>query len=75
MPWILANILSGRDEDTMEKLMASLSRATAEALDVPLDTVRVVINEVDPSRWGVGGIRIDRQRSGATLDGGDGGSA
>jgi 4-oxalocrotonate tautomerase len=75
MPWILANILSGRDEDTMEKLMASLSRATAEALDVPLDTVRVVINEVDPSRWGVGGIRIDRQRAGAALDGGDGGSA
>lgn len=63
MPWVLVNVLEGRDDEVLLELMSELSRATAGTLDVPIDSVRVVINEVPPKRWGVGGVPIDQRRS------------
>jgi 4-oxalocrotonate tautomerase len=33
-----------------------VSAVVAETLDVPIDRVRVVINEVPADLWGIGGI-------------------
>jgi 4-oxalocrotonate tautomerase len=58
MPWLQVNVLEGRDDETLLELMDALSSATARVLDVPVERVRVLINEVPTQRWGVGGKPI-----------------
>ena len=55
MPIITVNILSGRDRARKRLLVQELSAAAVRALDVPLASVRIIINEMPPEHFGVGG--------------------
>jgi len=46
---------AGRSPGQKAALMERLSEAAARHLDVPLDQVRLVIHEVSPEHWGIGG--------------------
>lgn len=56
MPIVSAQILAGRTADQKRRLIAEVSDAVVRALDVPLDTVRVLVTVVEPECWGVGGV-------------------
>lgn len=56
MPVISANILSGRTPDQKRALIRGLTEAAVQALGVQPEQVRVIIQEVAPEHWGVGGI-------------------
>ncbi len=58
MPWLQVNILAGEEQEVIEDLMHSLSVETARALKVPVEAVRVLINEYETARWSVGGKPI-----------------
>jgi 4-oxalocrotonate tautomerase len=55
MPLIVARILEGRPPQKVEALIAALSRAAAETLEAPPETVRVIVEEVPRTHWGIGG--------------------
>ena len=55
MPIITINILSGRSAEKKRRLIREVSEAAARSLEVPIGTVRVLIQEVAPEHWGVGG--------------------
>ena len=56
----IANILLIEDAPLERKraAIAAVSQALSESLDVPLAAVRVILTEVAPAHWGVGGKSI-----------------
>lgn len=54
MPIATINIIEGRS-DEKEKLIEKVSLAIAESLDAPLESVRVIINEMPKQHFGIGG--------------------
>ncbi len=55
MPIIQVSILSGRPAAMKQTLLRSLAEATSTSLGVPLSAVRVILTEVAPEYWTVGG--------------------
>jgi len=56
MPIIAVSLLEGRTDEQLATLIAQLTEAATTSLGVPAATVRVLLNEVPPSHWGVGGV-------------------
>jgi 4-oxalocrotonate tautomerase len=55
MPLIVVRILEGRPPDKIAALIAELTEATHHALGAPKDSVRVIVEEVPKTHWGIGG--------------------
>ncbi len=55
MPLVHIDLVEGRPPERLERLIAEVSTAVAESLDAPIETVRIVINELKPNQYGVGG--------------------
>jgi 4-oxalocrotonate tautomerase len=58
MPIALIKILEGRSPEKKRRLIESVSQAMAESLDMPIDGVRVLVEEVPPDCWGRGGKTV-----------------
>ncbi len=48
-------MMEGRPPEKVEKMIAAVSEAIATSLEAPIDTVRIVVNEMRADRYGVGG--------------------
>lgn len=55
MPIIQVNLMEGRTDEQKENLIQEVSQAAARTLDAPLETVRVIINEMPKQHFGIGG--------------------
>ena len=55
MPILDITLLSGRTYDKKAKLIREVTDATVRALDVPANSVRVILREVHPSHFAVAG--------------------
>lgn len=60
MPFVRIDVLAGRPPALLETLIEAVSETVARTLDVPIERVRVVINEVPPHLWGIGGVPASR---------------
>jgi 4-oxalocrotonate tautomerase len=54
MPLIMVHLIEGRDQEPKRALIRELAHAAVRTLDVPLASVRVVLNEVPPEHWAIG---------------------
>ena len=59
MPLIQVTLIEGRAAERKERLIAELTAAAADVLEVPRPSVRVLLQELPPSHWGVGGVSKD----------------
>ena len=55
MPIAVLNILEGRSVEKKRRLIESVSQAMADALEMPIDRVRVLVQEYPHDAWGRGG--------------------
>ena len=55
MPIITVNLLEGRSTENIEKMITRVSEAAASSLDAPIETVRVMVNEMPAHTFGIGG--------------------
>jgi 4-oxalocrotonate tautomerase len=62
MPVLQVQMLSGRSAETKKMLIKNLTQVVMNDLQVPADSVRVLIQEIDPDHWGVGGLPIEEYR-------------
>jgi len=69
MPIVRIDLVRGRDQALLVRLLEEVSRTVAQTLDTPIERVRVVINEVDPQLWGIGGVPYSVARGAAAADG------
>ena len=62
MPLIEVTLAEGRTPVQLRTLISALTHAAAEAVDAPLDSIRVVIREVPTTHWGAGDVTIAERR-------------
>jgi len=54
MPIIHITLVEGRDDETIEQCMRDVARTVQKSLDIPLENVRVLVNEVPQNRFSIG---------------------
>jgi 4-oxalocrotonate tautomerase len=56
MPIVRIDVMEGRPLETLQRLIVQVTETVAQVLDTPADRVRVIVNEVPPDLWGIGGV-------------------
>lgn len=55
MPIVHVDLVEGRSPERVEQMIREVSQAMATSLEVPIGSVRVIVNEMAPHQFGVGG--------------------
>lgn len=55
MPFVQIFMIEGRTEEQKRAVIEKVTAALVEAVDVPVETVRVWIQDVPKSQWGIAG--------------------
>lgn len=55
MPLVSINLMEGRPPETIERMIAAVSEAIADSLEAPIGSVRIMVNEMQPHQYGIGG--------------------
>jgi 4-oxalocrotonate tautomerase len=55
MPIIVAHILEGRPAELKRKLIQNITETVARTLNVPPESVRVIVSEMGMDEYGIGG--------------------
>ena len=63
MPLIEVTLVEGRSAEQLRALISGLTRVAVEAVDAPVDSVRVVIREVPATHWAAGDVTIAERRA------------
>ncbi len=63
MPIITVNLLEGRDTGKKKELIRSISTAVSDTLDVPIESVRVILNEMAFEDYGIAGLPVLEYRN------------
>lgn len=54
MPIIQIHLLQGRDPEAVSECAREVARTVHRCLGAPLDTIRVLVNELPATHWAVG---------------------
>jgi len=60
MPIAVIHIMEGRSDEKKERLIAEVSEAITRSLDAPLESVRVLIDEMPKQHFGIGGVSAEK---------------
>jgi 4-oxalocrotonate tautomerase len=63
MPLIEVTLTEGRSPAQLRALLSGLTRAAVEAIDAPLQNIRVVLREVPETHWAAGDVTIAERRA------------
>ncbi|ACO77120.1 4-oxalocrotonate tautomerase [Azotobacter vinelandii CA] len=55
MPIMQIHLIEGRSEEQKARLIEGLTRAAVDALDAPVESIRVIISEVPNTDFGIAG--------------------
>lgn len=55
MPIIQVQIIKGRSKEQVKSLIEDITLATVKNLSVNTEQVRVLVNEIPDTHWGIGG--------------------
>lgn len=61
MPIAVIHLLKGRTEEQRKAVIESVTAALVDSLDVAPKQVRVILQEMAPENFGVGGIPFSEQ--------------
>lgn len=64
MPIVEIKILEGRSSEVKRKLVKDVTGAVAQNLDVPIEKIRILLNEISAENWNVGGNPIILSKEG-----------
>ncbi|MEC1523256.1 4-oxalocrotonate tautomerase [Neobacillus niacini] len=56
MPLIQVNIMEGRPPEKIKALIENITDTVVETLDAPKQSVRVLVNEMPKTHWGIAGV-------------------
>jgi 4-oxalocrotonate tautomerase family enzyme len=61
-PFVTVDVLEGRPVEQHRELIERIPALVAEIVGVPVERTRLRINEVAPTRWGIGGVPASELR-------------
>ncbi len=64
MPFIDVSLGTGRTPEQIRALVHELTMAAHRAVGAPMENIRVVIREVEPTHWAAGDVTV-AERNGA----------
>ncbi|AUJ31826.1 MAG: 2-hydroxymuconate tautomerase [Liquorilactobacillus nagelii] len=56
MPLVHIDLLAGRSEDQLKHLVEDITSAVTKNTGAPAEHVHVILNEMQPNRYSVGGV-------------------
>ncbi len=56
MPLVHITMIEGRSDEAKEKLHQKVAQAVHEALDAPLESIKVILHEVPAKHFSSGGV-------------------
>jgi 4-oxalocrotonate tautomerase len=62
MPIIQVHLLEGRSGEQKKKLVSEMTGAVCSSLDVVPEQVRIILSEMSPEDYSVGGILFSEKR-------------
>lgn len=65
MPLIEVTLVEGRSAAQLRTLVSALTQAAVQAVDAPLESVRVILREVPATHFAAGDVTIAERRGGA----------
>ena len=65
MPLIEVTLVEGRSAEQLRALISGLTRAAAEAIAAPVETIRVVVREIPATHWAAGDVTIAERSAAA----------
>ena len=60
MPIMVIHMMEGRSDEQKERLIEKLTDAAVEALDAPRQSVRIMLQEMPKTHFGVGGVTAEK---------------
>jgi len=63
MPLIEVTLVEGRSAEQLPALITGLTRAAVDAVEAPVESVRVVVREVPATHWAAGDVTIAERRA------------
>lgn len=63
MPIININIMEGRPKEKIERVIADITETIITTLEVPKETVRVIVTEIPKSHWGIAGESVEKRNA------------
>ncbi len=58
MPIVTITLMKGRPPEKIQDMTRAVSHAIADAIDAPIETVRVMVTEMEDHQYAVGGRPI-----------------
>lgn len=58
MPIVTITLMKGRPPEKIQDMTRAVSHAIADAIDAPIETVRVMVTEMEEHQYAVGGRPI-----------------
>jgi len=55
MPLVHIDMMRGRSPEAIETMIGAVSKAIADSLNASIASVRIVVNEMEPHQYGIGG--------------------
>jgi 4-oxalocrotonate tautomerase len=55
MPIAIVHIMEGRDDEKKARAIAAITQAIVDTLDAKPESVRVILQEVPKTQWGIAG--------------------
>jgi 4-oxalocrotonate tautomerase len=62
MPLIQVNIMEGRPPEKIKALIENITDTVVETLDAPKQSVRVLVNEMPKTHWGIAGVPASERK-------------
>jgi 4-oxalocrotonate tautomerase len=59
MPIVTVNMMEGRSQEKIAQVIAAMSEAISASLEAEINSVRIIVNEVQPHQFGVAGKTFD----------------
>lgn len=72
MPIVTISLMKGRPPERIQDMTRAVSHAIADAIDAPIETVRVIVHEMEDHQYAVGGrpiAEVKAERARAAQDG------
>ena len=63
MPIVTINLLEGRSTEQKKELIKNVSTAINETIGAPMDSIRVIINEMPYENFGIAGLPVKEYRA------------
>lgn len=63
MPIVNVNIMEGRPKEKIEKVISEITATMSNTLDVPKESVRVIVTEIPKTHWGIAGESVSKRNA------------